>query len=121
MDKQIIEELKQKLEKEKSLLEKELSDFATKDKTLKGNWDARPPKHEENSDIEEESDETEEYDNLISIEQSLELKLKDVDIALDKIKNGSYGRCEKCNKEVEEERLKAYPEARLCITCNENK
>jgi DnaK suppressor protein len=53
----------------------------------------------------------------------LELKLRDVDIALEKIQKdlpaeaGNYGKCEKCGKEIEEERLKAVPEARLCIKC----
>ena len=118
MDNTLIEKLKNNLLEEKSSLEKELENFASKDSTLKDNWNAKYPKKEENIDIEEEAGETQEYDNLISIEQSLELKLKDVNLALEKIKKESYGKCEKCGKEIEEERLLAYPEARLCISCN---
>jgi len=47
----------------------------------------------------------------------LELKLKNVDLALEKIKKGKYGICEKCGKEIEEKRLEVYPEARLCQKC----
>jgi len=46
--------------------------------------------------------------------------LKDIDLALEKIQNGKYEICEKCGKEIPEERLKVHPEARFCIKC-ENK
>ena len=71
--------------------------------------------------MEEKADEVEEYDNLLSVEHSLELKLKDVNGALEKIANETYGKCEKCRKEISEDRLKAMPEARLCIECNNNR
>ena len=116
MNKKIIEELKLKLEKEKESLEKELKSFATEDKNLKHNWDAKYP-NRENGNMEEEADEVQEYDNLVSLEHNLELKLKDVNLALEKIKNDKYGVCKKCGKQIEEERLKAVPEAKLCIKC----
>lgn len=116
MEKSIIEQLKQKLEEEKVKLEKELKSFASQDPKVKGNWDTKYP-NRENGNM-EESDESQEYDNLISLEHSLELKLKDVNSSLKKIEKGEYGRCERCGKEIEQERLMAYPEARLCIECN---
>ncbi len=115
-----MENLKDKLEKEKYNLEKELEKFATEDKKNKDNWDAKYP-NRENSDMEEEADEVEEYDNLLALEHSLELKLKDVNAALEKIKSGEYGVCEKCGKDIEEKRLQVCPEAKLCMKCNENK
>jgi len=111
-----IEELKTKLEKEKASLEKELKSFATEDKDLKHNWDAKYP-NRENGNMEEEADEMQEYDNLVSLEHNLELKLKDVTLALEKIEKGNYGTCEKCGKNIEEERLDAVPEAKLCMKC----
>ncbi len=120
MNKKLIEELKGKLEKEKLTLEKELEIFATEDKNVKGNWDTKRI-NSEDTDMEEKADEVEEYDNLLSLEHSMELKLKDVNLAVEKMKKDSYGKCEKCGKEIEEERLLACPEAKLCIKCNENK
>lgn len=116
MNKKINEELKAKLEKEKENLEKELGTFATEDKNLKHNWDAKYP-NRENGSMEEEADEVQEYDNLISLEHNLELKLKDVNLALEKTEKGIYGICEKCGKQIEEKRLEAVPEAKLCIKC----
>jgi DnaK suppressor protein len=120
MKKALLGELKEVLEKEKLKLEKELEGFATEDKNIKGNWDAKRL-NAEDTDMEEKADEVEEYDNLLSLEHSLELKLKDVHAALDKIEKDTYGVCENCGKEIEEKRLKVCPEAKLCIKCNENK
>ncbi|MCX6722857.1 MAG: hypothetical protein NT094_02180, partial [Candidatus Staskawiczbacteria bacterium] len=84
MDKKITEELKTKLEEEKKSLEKELETFAKRDPNLKNNWDTKYPNRED-GDKEEEADEAQEYDNKLSLEYSLELKLKDVNNALEKI------------------------------------
>lgn len=120
MDKKLIEELKEKLETEKKSILKELESFASKDPNLKHNWDTKYPNREE-GDKEEEADEVQEYDNKLSLEYSLELKLKDVDLALERIKDGTYGTCENCGEKIEEERLKAVPEAKLCMKCNNKK
>ena len=110
------EELKTKLESQKEALAKELSSFAVKDESLENNWDAKYP-NREHGNMEEEADEVQEYDNLLSIEHNLELRLKDVNSALEKIDNNKYGVCEKCGKEIDDERLQAYPEARVCTNC----
>jgi RNA polymerase-binding protein DksA len=41
--------------------------------------------------------------------------LKAIDDALERIQNGTYGICEVCGKEIEEERLKTVPWTTLCI------
>lgn len=122
MNKEITEQLKVQLQQQKNALEKELGNFAVEDKNLKDNWDVKIRSSKDlDTDMEEKADEVEEYDNLLSLEHSLELKLKDVNLALEKMGAGTYGSCEKCGKEIEEKRLSACPEARLCMKCNENK
>lgn len=120
MDKELIEKFKKELEEQKKSLTKELESFATKDDVPKGDWETKYP-NRENGSTEEEADEVQEYDNLLSVEHSLELKLKNVDVALEKMEKGEYGKCERCKKEIEENRLKAVPEASLCLHCNTNK
>lgn len=117
MDKKLIDELKEKLETQKKSIKEELESFAEEDPNLKHNWDAKFPNRED-ADKDESADDAQEYDNMLSLEHSLELKLKDVNVALEKIKEGKYGICEKCGKEIEEERLKAVPEARFHMKCN---
>ncbi len=116
MTKKLLQELKEKLEKEKEDLEKELKSFAKKDVKSKGDWDTRYPKFN-GGGLEEEADEVQEYEKLLSVEYSLELRLKDVDSALEKIKKGKYGKCEKCDKKISIERLNVCPEAKRCIKC----
>jgi DnaK suppressor protein len=43
--------------------------------------------------------------------------LLEVDDALRKIYEGSYGKCERCTKPIEKTRLDAMPHARLCMKC----
>lgn len=40
-----------------------------------------------------------------------------IDDALRRIKDKSYGRCLKCNKEIKRKRLQAVPHATHCIDC----
>ena len=37
--------------------------------------------------------------------------------ALDRINQGTYGRCVKCGKEIPQERLEVLPYALMCVTC----
>ncbi|MDR0584151.1 MAG: TraR/DksA family transcriptional regulator [Treponema sp.] len=49
---------------------------------------------------------------------SQELKrLKLIDSALTRIKQGKYGLCVKCGKRIPQERLEAIPYALMCIEC----
>lgn len=43
--------------------------------------------------------------------------LSEVQAALDKIENGTYGLCEVCHKEIAKKRLEVRPYSRLCIHC----
>lgn len=40
-----------------------------------------------------------------------------LDLALERVDQGTYGVCESCGREVEEGRLEARPEATACIAC----
>jgi len=44
----------------------------------------------------------------------------EVDEALKRISNGTYGICEDCGAEISEERLEVMPTANLCIKCQED-
>lgn len=44
-------------------------------------------------------------------------ELKEIEEALDRIKDGSFGICEKCEGKIPKERLRAIPYARLCVRC----
>ena len=46
-------------------------------------------------------------------------ELAEIELALDKIKNGTYGICEMCEEPIGIARLRVKPYARFCITCRE--
>ena len=71
----------------------------------------------EGETFEEETDEAEEYSKNLGIKQVLKERLLDIKNALDKITRGSYGRCEKCGKEIEPKLLEVNPESRYCKNC----
>jgi len=58
--------------------------------------------------------ETFEREKDLSILESIEAELADVDHALRRLDDGTYGTCEACGRSIDEQRLEALPAARLC-------
>jgi DnaK suppressor protein len=56
---------------------------------------------------------------LLSIGDAERRMLRQVDEALDKIRQDTYGLCESCGERINERRLEALPFAKLCIKCQE--
>lgn len=118
MDENTLRELKNKLTEEKSRLETDLASFAKKDPNIKGNWKTEFPKSDRGEiETEVHSDDVEDYANTISVEFTLEIQLKKVNAALARIEEKNYGKCEKCGKDIEIERLQASPSSTLCGQC----
>ena len=62
---------------------------------------------------------TETYDRELdyTLEENSEHVLGEIDAALKRIDEGTYGTCTNCGKPIPEERLEARPWATLCIGC----
>jgi DnaK suppressor protein len=62
---------------------------------------------------------TETYDRELdyTLEENAEHVLGDIDAALGRIEDGTYGTCTNCGKQIPAERLEARPYATLCIDC----
>lgn len=122
LDQQTLNELKVALEKEKGLLIDELSTIAKPADRPIGNWNKVHTEFSEDEitssealQNDESADESEEDEKNESLAQHLELRLRDVNIALDKIQNGAYGACETCLQPISAERLKADPAAKTDV------
>jgi RNA polymerase-binding protein DksA len=50
--------------------------------------------------------------------RSLTASIAEIDRALAKLEEGSYGRCDNCGVEIPPERLEARPATALCINCS---
>lgn len=98
-------EMKKRLEEEKLQLEKDLGSFATKGKG--GNYTSQKPEVGEVDD--ENAQEVAQYQNELSVESTLEKRLRRVLKALERMKDGSYGMCD--GELTSEARLEADPSA----------
>jgi DnaK suppressor protein len=45
--------------------------------------------------------------------------VREIDRALARIDDGTYGLCARCGREIPEERLEAVPYATLCVSCKQ--
>ena len=67
------------------------------------------------SHLADRASETLEREMEVSLEDNAELLLGQIDGALARVEDGTYGTCERCGKPIDEERLEALPWATLCI------
>lgn len=52
------------------------------------------------------------------LSESVRRELAEIDAALSRIQQGSYGRCLSCGGPLGLQRLRALPEARYCVGCS---
>ncbi len=55
----------------------------------------------------------------LGLKDGLEIDSHKVDLALERIRMGTYGYCLRCHKFIPEGRLEAMPDAELCVHCQE--
>ena len=61
--------------------------------------------------------ETFEQDRDLELAERASAEISEIDEALDRLKAGTYGTCEACEKPIPQERLSALPYASLCARC----
>lgn len=102
------------LESEKENLETELKTVGRKNPENPADWEATEHMDIDAADEEEVADSMEEYENNKAILKQLETRLGEVNDALKKIDNGTYGKCSVCGEPIEKDRLEANPAATTC-------
>jgi RNA polymerase-binding transcription factor DksA len=112
--KEFIEENKKKLLDEQQRIKTILNHEDTKDGAGEFPGEYKPKFDELGSEEGENASEVENFGNQLGVTQSLEAKLSKIDIALKKIADGTYGKCE-MGDEIEEARLAVEPSAETCI------
>lgn len=110
-----IEELRGALEAEKDSVEEELASHGRMQSDT-GDWQGSSAGFEgEEADPLDVADQIEELATNTPLVEELELRHKDIEEALEKIDNGTYGACEECGEAIPADRLEANPAARTCI------
>ena len=65
----------------------------------------------------EEATDTYQHEVTQAIKADLSQEQKGIETALNRMKDGTYGKCEVCGKQIPEERLKINPTATKCVDC----
>ena len=66
---------------------------------------------------EEEATESFELEKRLALERQAREALAEVERALSKFENGTYGLCDICGQPIDPARLDALPQASLCLKC----
>lgn len=53
----------------------------------------------------------------VTIQRRCRNRLNELEVALNRLQNDSYGVCDECGDDISVARLKANPSARLCVVC----
>jgi len=116
MNKKDTEYFKNRLEKEKTLIETEIKTVGSSDPDNPKDFSATSNDMDiDKADENELADKLGELGDNKGILDSLEKQLMDINSALEKIRKGTYGICEVSGEPIERERLEANPAARTSI------
>lgn len=100
----------------KERLEKDKLDIAAQiDDLVKDDPFSDPDHASDNAAIDTDVREQIGHETVVAEIKDLKRRLKDIDLALDKIKKNRFGYCEKCGLNISPARLKLIPEARFCV------
>jgi len=70
--------------------------------------------------LDENAQEIDEYTTNLATDKVLESTLRDIESALERIDNKTYGTCKYCHKPINPKRLLARPVASACVECKTN-
>ncbi len=107
---------KARLIEEKTKLESELAPIARPSSENQNEWEATESDTVQEADIHDQADHQDEYQENRAIVDVLNGRYQEVLSSLKQIEDGTYGACEVCGAEIEEERLDADPSAKTCRT-----
>jgi DnaK suppressor protein len=108
MDRRIIDQLAQELNRRRSSLLQEVAE---------NQEEMRAVIEQQETELEESA----QKDRITRVTSRLnerdQQKIREINTALDRIKVGVYGKCQRCGREIGTKRLRALPTTTLCIEC----
>lgn len=116
MKESFLKKMEKKLKEQQKELREKLAGFAQKNFRKEDDYDTKFPNYGDKED--ENAAEVAVFQDNLSLERDLEVTLAKVDQALKNIEAGTYGKCQKCGKKIDEARLEAFPAAAICMDCH---
>lgn len=110
-------QFREKLEDEIQVLKTELESLGVQNKNNPEDWVPTPSeKSDAEADPNDLGDRSEDWQERRGTLDQLETRFNNVKRALQKIEKETFGQCEICNQEIENDRLAVNPAARTCKT-----
>lgn len=109
-----LEEFRGALEAEKDSLEEELASHGRQQSDT-GDWQGTSESVGSEADPSDVADNIEQLASNVPLVEELEKRHKDVEDAIEKLEEGTFGMCEAGGEPIPADRLEANPAARTCI------
>lgn len=103
------------IERFRSIIEERLRELRARMQTIETELDQPKPK-----DLEEQAIDLEDDEVMERLGLSAQREVREMQEALGRMSNGSFGICAECGEPISTARLEAVPHARLCKTCAAN-
>lgn len=116
LNKMSINKFKKQLEEELKLVEVEMSKVGRINPSNSKDWEpVETDMGSDPADSNDVADEMESFGENRAILGKLELQFNDIKDALERIRKGTYGKCEVGGEDIPEARLEANPSAKTCV------
>ncbi len=112
-----IGEIKQQLLKLKAQLERDIE--IKEQQVAEDGDDLVPERGGVGNHMADDANQTSEQETMITLQRGAERQLSQVNAALVRINNGTYGICANCGRQISPARLSARPFSTLCINCQQ--
>jgi DnaK suppressor protein len=111
----VLEQLRVHLEEEKKQTSQRIAELTKQDPF------SDPDRANDNAASDSEASEESSHDRFAAMVDELKTRLSEIDQAMVRIADGTYGFCTNCKQMIDTDRLAILPTATLCLTCEQAK
>jgi len=111
----VLNDLRKHLEEEKMRTNDRIAQLSAQDPF------SDPGRANDNAASDSEASEESSHDRFAAMGDELKASLSDIDAALLRVADGTYGFCTNCQEMIDTDRLAILPTATLCLSCEQTK
>jgi len=111
----VLNELRKHLEEEKKHTDDRIDQLSAQDPFTD------PDRANDNAASDSEASEESSHDRFSAMVDELKVRRTEIDQALARIADGTYGYCVNCKQMIDTDRLAILPTATLCLSCEKEK
>jgi DnaK suppressor protein len=111
----LLEEIRNHLENEKKSFENRVDELTQQDPFT------NPERLNDNAASDMDATEESDHDRVVAQIDELKSQIVDINEALIRIGNGTYGSCKSCGKMIDTDRLNILPATTLCLDCEKKR